>query len=100
MLAAKLADRCEVQLAYAIGYPDPVSVLVDTFGTSTVPEMKIERAVRKVFGLKPAEIVEQLKLMRPIYEPTSSYGHFGRTTELDTFTWEKTNKVAALCDAV
>ncbi len=96
IVAAKLADRCEVQLAYAIGYPDPVSVLVDTFGTSSVPELKIERAVRKVFGLRPAEIIDQLKLMRPIYEPTSSYGHFGRTTELDTFTWEKTNKVAAL----
>jgi len=77
-----------------------VSVLVDTFGTATVAEQKIERAVRKVFGLRPAQIVEQLKLMRAVYEPTSSYGHFGRTTDFDTFTWENTNKVAALCDAV
>ena len=100
IVAAKLAKRCEVQLAYAIGYANPVSVLVDTFGTGTVSDLKIERAVKKVFGLKPAEIVKQLNLLRPIYEATSAYGHFGRTTQLDKFTWEKTDKAAALVRAI
>ncbi len=100
IVAAKLARRCEVQLAYAIGYPEPVSVLVQTFGTGIAPEEKIERAVRKVFGLKPAEIIRQLDLLRPIYEETSSYGHFGRTDQLDIFTWERTNKVDALLRAI
>ncbi len=100
IVAAGLAARCEVQLAYAIGYPDPVSVLVDTFGTSAVSEVKISRAVRNVFGLKPAEIVSQLKLLRPIYEPTSAYGHFGRKSTGNLFPWEKTDKVAALKAAV
>ena len=100
IVAAKLARRCEVQLAYAIGYPEPVSVLVQTFGTGILPEEKIERAVRKVFGLKPAEIIKQLNLLRPIYEETSSYGHFGRTDMLDVFTWERTNKVDALLRAI
>ena len=100
IVAAKLARRCEVQVAYAIGYPEPVSVLVQTFGTGILPEEKIERAVRKVFGLKPAEIIKQLDLLRPIYEETSSYGHFGRTEKLDIFTWERTNKVDALLAAI
>ncbi len=100
IVAAQLAKRCEVQLAYAIGYPEPVSVLVETFGTGTVPADRIERAVRQVFGLKPAEIVAQLDLLRPIYEPTSAYGHFGRTRQLDTFTWERTDRVDALKAAV
>ena len=100
IVAAKLAKRCEVQLAYAIGFAEPVSVLVDTQGTGTVDEGKLDRAVRKVFGLKPAEIITQLNLLRPIYEETSAYGHFGRTRKLDTFTWEKTNKVEALLAAV
>ena len=100
IVAAKLAHRCEVQLAYAIGYPEPVSVLVQTFGTGIAPEAKIERAVRKVFGLRPAEIIQQLNLLRPIYEETSSYGHFGRTEMLDVFTWERTNKVDALLRAI
>lgn len=100
VVAAKLARRCEVQLAYAIGYPEPVSVLVDTFGTSIVPDEKIEKAIRRVFGLRPAEIIEELKLLRPIYEATSAYGHFGRTEDLDIFTWERTDKVDALLDAV
>ena len=99
-MASKLASRCEVQLAYAIGYADPVSVLVDTFGTGKITDSRIEKGVRKVFGLKPAEIISQLKLMRPVYEPTSAYGHFGRTSQLDTFTWEKTNKAKALLAAV
>ena len=100
IVAAKLADRCEVQLAYAIGYPEPVSVLVETFGTGKVADQKIEKAVRKVFGLRPSEIVKQLNLLRPIYEETSAYGHFGRTDKLDIFTWERTNKAAALKAAV
>ncbi len=100
IVAAKLARRCEVQLAYAIGYPEPVSVLVDTFGTGIATDERIEKAVRKVFGLKPAEIIEQLKLLRPIYEATSAYGHFGRTENLDIFTWEKTDRIDALLDAV
>jgi len=100
VIAAKLATRCEVQLAYAIGYPEPVSVLVDTFGTGAVSHEKIEHAIRKVFGLKPAAIVKQLDLLRPIYEPTSAYGHFGRNTQLDIFTWEKTDKAKALAAAI
>ncbi len=100
IVAAKLARRCEVQLAYAIGFPEPVSVLVDTFGTGIAPDEKIEKAVRRVFGLKPAQIIQQLDLLRPIYEETSAYGHFGRTDKLDIFTWERTNKVDALLDAV
>ena len=100
IVAAKLAKRCEVQLAYAIGYPEPVSVLVDTFGTGTVADTKIEKAVRKVFGLKPNQILKQLDLLRPIYEPTSAYGHFGRTTQLNTFTWERTDRVQKLRAAV
>ena len=100
IVAAKLARRCEVQLAYAIGYPEPVSVLVDTFGTGIAPNDKIEKAVRRVFGLKPAEIVRGLNLLRPIYEATAAYGHFGRTTDLDNFTWEKTDKVGALLAAL
>ena len=100
IVAAKLADRCEVQLAYAIGYPEPVSVLVDTFGTGKVPHDKIEKAVRKVFGLRPAEIIKGLNLLRPVYEATSAYGHFGRTTQLDSFTWERCDKVGSLRDAI
>jgi S-adenosylmethionine synthetase len=96
VVAAGLAERCEVQLAYAIGVADPVSVCIDTFGTATVSEAKIVRAVRKVFGLKPAEMIKQLNLLRPIFEATSAYGHFGRTDDLDTFTWEKMDKVKAL----
>ncbi len=100
VVAAKLAKRCEVQLAYAIGYPEPVSVLVETFGTGKTPHEKIEKAVRKVFGLKPAEIIEQLDLLRPIYEETSAYGHFGRSDKLKAFTCERTDKAKELADAV
>jgi len=100
IVAAKLAKRCEVQLAYAIGFSDPVSVLVDTFGTGKVPDAVIQKAARKVFGLKPAGIVKELDLLRPIYEQTSAYGHFGRTTQLDVFTWERTDRTAALLKAV
>ncbi|MFT5497098.1 MAG: S-adenosylmethionine synthetase [Kiritimatiellia bacterium] len=102
IVAAKLAKRAEVQLAYAIGFPEPISVLVDTFGTGTHSDADIAAAVRKVFGLKPAEIVKQLKLLRPIYEQTSAYGHFGKTSakDLESFTWEKTDKAAALQKAI
>ena len=100
IVAAKLARRCEVQLAYAIGFAEPVSVLVDTFGTGKVPDEAIQKAVLKVFGLKPAQIIKKLDLLRPIYEATSAYGHFGRTRQLDIFTWEQTDAVAALRKAV
>jgi S-adenosylmethionine synthetase len=103
IVAAKLAKKCEVQLAYAIGYPEPVSVLVDTFGTGTVPDDKLAGAVRAVFGLKPAEIIRQLDLLRPIYRKTDQYGHFGRRPgdkDYDLFTWEHTDKVADLLKAL
>jgi S-adenosylmethionine synthetase len=100
IVAAELADRCEVQLAYAIGYPDPVSVRVETFGTGSVADEKIERAVKKVFGLRPADIISELKLLRPVYEGTSAYGHFGRTRDLNSFTWEKTDRIKALLGAI
>ena len=96
LVAAGLADRCEVQFAYAIGYPDPVSVHVDTFGTNTVSEESIIAAVTKVFNFKPAEIVKQLNLLRPIFSKTTNYGHFGKIDDLNSITWEKTDKAAAL----
>jgi S-adenosylmethionine synthetase len=97
IVAAKLASRCEIQVAYAIGYADPVSVHVDTFGTGRVDDRRIEKVIPAVFGLKPAEIIKSLNLLRPIYEPTSAYGHFGRTpTRAGLFTWERTDKVSAL----
>lgn len=96
IVAAKLASRCEVQLAYAIGVAEPVSVLVNTFGTSTISEEEIEKRVLNAFELKPAGIIRSLDLLRPIYEPTASFGHFGRTPENGLFTWEKTDKVDAL----
>ncbi len=91
VVAAGLAARCEVQLAYAIGYADPVSVTVDTYGTGTVDDEKIGAVVKEVFKLKPKEIIETLDLLRPIYKKTAAYGHFGR--ELPEFGWEKTDKV-------
>ena len=100
VVAAGLASKCEVQFAYAIGYPDPVSVHVDTFGTATVPEEKIIKAVRDTFSFKPAEIVKQLNLLRPIYSKTTNYGHFGKIDDLSSMTWEKTDKVKALQKAV
>ena len=98
IVAAGLATRCEIQFAYAIGYPKPVSVHVDTFGTSTVSEAKILRAVNRVFNFKPADIVKQLKLLRPIYSLTTNYGHFGKKHK--DITWEKTDKIATLQKAV
>ncbi len=97
VVAAGLARRCEVQVSYAIGVAEPVSVLVETFGTATVDEARIERAVRQVFGLKPREIIEGLDLLRPIYQRTAAYGHFGRNEK--EFTWERTDRKDALRDA-
>jgi S-adenosylmethionine synthetase len=94
IVAAKLAAKCEIQFAYAIGYPDPVSVHVDTFGTATVSDEKIARAVNKVFSFQPADIIDQLNLRRPIYSKTTNYGHFGKSDK--DLTWEATNKVEAL----
>ena len=92
IVAAGIAKKCEVQIAYAIGYAEPVSIFVDTFGTSKFDNKKIEQAIRKVFGLKPAEIIKHLDLLRPIYKKTAAYGHFGRSE----FSWEKTDKAEEL----
>ena len=89
IVAAELASKCELQVAYAIGVAEPVSVMVETFGTSRVPPERIERAVRKAFDLRPAAIIRKLDLLRPIYRKTAALGHFGR--ELPEFTWEKTD---------
>ena len=94
IVAAGLASRCEIQFAYAIGHPQPVSVHVDTFGTGTVSDDKILAAVLKTFSFKPADIVKQLNLLRPIYSKTTNYGHFGK--EDKDLTWERTDKAAAL----
>ena len=94
VVAAGLADRCEVQIAYAIGVARPVSIMIETFGTNHVPQEEIEAAVEKVFDLRPAAIIDALDLRRPIYRKTAAYGHFGR--ELPEFTWEHTNKVEDL----
>jgi S-adenosylmethionine synthetase len=107
-VAAKLANRVEVQLAYAIGVAEPVSILVDSFGTGVAPDEKLEDAVRKVFQLTPAAIIEQLDLRKPIYGDTAAYGHFGRKSEtgvrhgqsVSLFTWERLDRVDALRDAV
>jgi S-adenosylmethionine synthetase len=98
VVAAKLAAKCEVQFAYAIGHPDPVSVHVETFGTATVPEAKITRAINRVFDFQPSAIIDQLRLRRPIYSKTTNYGHFGKSDK--DLTWEAANKVAALRSAL
>lgn len=100
VVASGLATRCEVQFAYAIGFPEPVSLCVDTFGTGKVPDEKIEKAIRKVFSFKPANIVKQLNLLRPIYSKTTNYGHFGREDDLNALTWERRDKVKDLLRAV
>jgi S-adenosylmethionine synthetase len=92
IVAADLADKCEVQLSYAIGYPEPVSVLVETFGTGKVDEEKLAVAVREIFDLTPSGIIAELDLKRPIYKATAAYGHFGR----EEFPWEKTDKAETL----
>jgi S-adenosylmethionine synthetase len=94
VVAAGLADRAEVQVAYAIGVAKPVAVYVETFGTAKVPQEAIEKAIAEVFDLRPRAIIEELDLLRPIYAQTAAYGHFGR--ELPDFTWERTDRVAAL----
>jgi S-adenosylmethionine synthetase len=96
VVAAKLAERCEVELAYAIGVPFPVSVMIDTFGTAVISEQKIEDAVKKVFDLTPAGIIKTLDLRKSIYQKTASYGHFGRSG----FPWEKTDKTEDLKKAI
>jgi S-adenosylmethionine synthetase len=98
VVAAGLARRCEVQVAYAIGKAQPVGVFVETFGTETIPVAKIQEAVLSVFDLRPAAIIRDLELLRPIYSLTSAYGHFGR--ELPEFAWERTDRVEALQSAV
>ena len=94
IVAAGLADKCEVQLAYAIGVAEPVSVMINTFGTGKIPSNEIARVVREEFDMRPRSIVETLDLLRPIYRKTAAYGHFGR--ELPEFTWERTDRVASL----
>lgn len=98
VVAAGFASKCEVQLAYAIGVAEPVSVMVDTFGTSNVEEAKLVSAIREVFPLKPKGLIEKLNLLRPIYKKTAAYGHFGRGA--DGFSWEKTDMVDALKSAI
>ena len=94
IVAAGLAERCEVQLAYAIGFPEPVSVLVHCFGTNKIPEEKIVELVKKNFDLSPSGIIKTLNLLRPIYQKTAAYGHFGRDDP--DFTWEALDKTAIL----
>ena len=98
VVAAGLARRCEVQVAYAIGKAHPVGLYVETFGTETVPVERIRAAIDEVFDLRPAAIIADLDLLRPIYSQTAAYGHFGR--ELPDFTWERTDRVKALQAAV
>jgi S-adenosylmethionine synthetase len=97
LVAAGLAKRCEVQLAYAIGVAEPVSVMVNTFGTGTVPEERLVELVRENFLLTPKGMIDHLKLRRPVYRTTAAFGHFGRTE--DSFTWEATDKAAQLKEA-
>jgi S-adenosylmethionine synthetase len=98
VVAAGLADRCEIQVAYAIGKAQPVGLFVECFGTEKIPVLQIEAAIESVFDLRPAAIIRDLDLLRPIYSLTSSYGHFGR--ELPEFTWERTDRASALANAV
>ena len=96
VVAAGLADKCEVQIAYAIGIARPLSVLVDTFGTGTVSDDKIAEALLELFDLRPHGIIRSLDLLRPIYRKTAAYGHFGQAPEGGFFTWEKTDKAQEL----
>jgi S-adenosylmethionine synthetase len=107
IVEAGLARRCECQVAYAIGVPEPVSIMVDTFGTGRMPDKELERMVGEVFDLTPAGIIAALKLKRPIYTPTASSGHFGRRPargrfagkKVEFFTWEQTDRVRQLLAA-
>ena len=96
VVAAGLAERCEVQLAYAIGVPFPVSIMVDTFGTGKVEDFAISEAVKEVFDCTPAGIIKTLNLKKPVYQATAAYGHFGRSE----FSWEKTDKLEELKKAI
>ncbi|NQU63622.1 MAG: methionine adenosyltransferase, partial [SAR324 cluster bacterium] len=98
IVKAKIAEECEVQIAYAIGFPEPVSISINTFGSCIVEESALEKAVRQLFPLTPAWIIETLDLKRPIFQKTAAYGHFGR--ELPEFTWEKTDRVDDLRSAL
>lgn len=98
IVAAGLAARCEIQIAYAIGIPEPVSIYVNTFGTGTVSDSEIIRVIREYFDLRPSGIIEMLNLLRPIYQATAVYGHFGRNKE--NFTWEKIDKIEQLSNSV
>ena len=89
IVASELANECEVQIAYAIGIAEPVSIMVDTFGTGKIPETKLVQIIKEVFDLRPSKIIEELDLLNPIYKATSAYGHFGR----DEFSWEQTKKI-------
>lgn len=100
IVASGLATKAEIQFAYAIGYPDPVSVCVDTFGTGQVSDEAIADAVRQVFSFKPAQIIKQLNMLRPIYAKTTNYGHFGKIDDLNSITWERTDKAKELKKAV
>jgi S-adenosylmethionine synthetase len=105
IVAAGLAERCEVQVAYAIGVAKPVSIMVETFGTSELPRGELEARVANTFDLRPYGIIRDLALLQPIYYPTAAYGHFGRTPganggdEAGTFTWENPSRVEALLAA-
>jgi S-adenosylmethionine synthetase len=96
IVAAELATKCEVQLAYVIGVARPVSVLIDTFGTGVIPEAKLAKIVQEHFDLRPKGIIQTLDLKRPIYRSTAAYGHFGRTPEEGQFSWEKTDRAEDL----
>jgi S-adenosylmethionine synthetase len=98
VVASGAASRCEVQVAYAIGMAHPISILVDTFGTAVVDPEKVELAVKEVFDLRPAAIIRDLDLRRPVFQPTAAYGHFGRTG--DGFTWENASRVDQLRSAL
>ena len=97
IVAAGLAERCEVQVSYAIGVAEPTSIAVDTFGTGKIEEDAMVSLIREHFDLRPKGLIAQLDLLKPIYQKTAAYGHFGRTE--DSFSWEKTDKVEALKDA-
>jgi S-adenosylmethionine synthetase len=97
IVAAGLADRCEIQVSYAIGVAEPTSISVETFGTAKVDETRIAMLVREFFDLRPYGLIQMLNLVKPIYRSTAAYGHFGR--ELPEFTWEATDKAEQLRDA-
>jgi len=99
VVAAGLAKKCEIQVAYAIGVAEPVSILIDTFDTGVEPDKKLESAIRELFDFRPAGIIRTLKLKRPIYQPTAAYGHFGRTPHDGLFPWEEVNMADALKNA-